>query len=157
MSCLPVLKLLPVFDLLSALSREKRAGKKIVFTNGCFDILHAGHVKYLQHAKALGDLLVVGINSDASVRRIGKGPGRPINPLKDRMWVLAALSCVDVVVPFSEETPEAMVGRIRPDVLVKGGDYRPAQVAGRRHAKRLVLVPLKKGYSTTRLLSRIRR
>jgi len=133
-----------------------RKGRKVVFTNGVFDILHAGHVELLEKARSLGDALIVGVNSDASVRRLGKGPDRPINRLKDRARVLSALSCVDAVTAFSETTPERLIARIKPDVLVKGADYRPDQVAGRRHAGRVVLLPLKRGYSTTALLKRVR-
>src|SRR5690606_17498322 len=100
----------------------RRAGKKLVFTNGCFDILHRGHVAYLSRAKALGDVLIVGLNSDASVRRL-KGPRRPINRAADRAQVLAALSCVDHIVEFAEDTPARLIERVRPDIFVKGGDY----------------------------------
>ena len=100
-------------------------------TNGCFDILHAGHVAYLEEAKQRGDRLLVAVNDDASVSRL-KGTGRPINPLADRMAVLAGLAAVDWVVPFSEDTPEALISEVLPDVLVKGGDYRPENIAGAR-------------------------
>lgn len=144
----------------AALARKLRswraAGKKIVFTNGVFDLLHPGHVGLLESARASGDALIVGVNSDASARRLGKaGPKRPVNALKDRMRVLAALSAVDAVVSFSEDTPERLLSRLKPDVLVKGADYAPGQVAGREHACKLVLLPLKKGYSTTGLLRRL--
>lgn len=132
-------------------------GRKVVFTNGVFDLLHAGHVELLERAKALGDVLVVGLNEDRSVRRLGKGADRPINRFEDRAAVLGALSCVDAVIGFGENTPARLLAQLRPDVLVKGGDYKPSQVAGREHAGRLVIVPLKKGYSTTGLLQRLRR
>jgi D-beta-D-heptose 7-phosphate kinase/D-beta-D-heptose 1-phosphate adenosyltransferase len=103
---------------------HRRDGRRIVFTNGCFDILHRGHITYLNQAKAMGDVLIVGLNSDDSVRRL-KGPARPINPLEDRADVLAALSCIDHIVAFEEDTPVRLIERIRPDVFVKGGDYRP--------------------------------
>ncbi|MFL5754935.1 MAG: D-glycero-beta-D-manno-heptose 1-phosphate adenylyltransferase [Chloroflexota bacterium] len=109
-------------ELALRLSVHRRQGHRIVFTNGCFDILHRGHVAYLQRAKALGDVLVVAVNSDASVRRL-KGPSRPINDVDDRLEVLAALSCVDHVVAFDDDTPEALIRDVRPDVFVKGGDY----------------------------------
>lgn len=141
----------------AAAARWRRARRRVVFTNGVFDILHAGHVSILERARALGDFLIVAVNSDASVRRLGKGPERPINPLKDRMRVLAGLACVDAVVPFGEDTPERLLSRLRPDVLVKGGDYRPGQVAGRRHAGRLVLLSLVKGRSTTAVVKKLRR
>ena len=116
-------------QLLPALEDARAHGEKVVFTNGCFDILHAGHVAYLEQARALGDRLVVAINDDASVTRL-KGPGRPINSVDRRMAVLAGLGAVDWVVSFSEDTPEALLGRVRPDVLVKGGDYGLDQVVG---------------------------
>lgn len=134
-----------------------RRRRRVVFTNGVFDILHAGHVELLEKAKALGDVLVVAVNSDASVRRLGKGPGRPVNSLRDRLRVLAALACVDAVVAFSDDTPELLLSKLRPQTLVKGADYRPEQIAGLRHVGRLVLVPFKKGYSTTGIIHQIRR
>ncbi len=112
----------------AALAAAYRAeGRRIVFTNGCFDVLHRGHVAYLQQARRLGDVLIVGLNSDASVRRL-KGPQRPVNPVADRVSVLSALSCVDHVTVFDEDTPLALIARVRPDVYVKGGDYRPEQL-----------------------------
>jgi D-beta-D-heptose 7-phosphate kinase/D-beta-D-heptose 1-phosphate adenosyltransferase len=133
-----------------------REGLRVVFTNGVFDLLHPGHADLLENAAALGDRLVVGVNTDSSARRLEKGPDRPINPLRDRSRLLAALACVDAVVPFGEDTPERILSRLRPDVLVKGADYRKDQVAGRAHAGRVALVRLRKGYSTTALLARIR-
>jgi D-beta-D-heptose 7-phosphate kinase/D-beta-D-heptose 1-phosphate adenosyltransferase len=130
-------------------------GKKVVFTNGVFDILHAGHVQLLERARALGDILIVGINSDASARRLGKGTGRPVNRLRDRAALLAALACVDAVVPFGEDTPEPLLSKLKPDVLVKGADYGRHQIAGARHAGRVVRVRLKSGYSTTDLIRRL--
>jgi D-beta-D-heptose 7-phosphate kinase/D-beta-D-heptose 1-phosphate adenosyltransferase len=116
-------------ELAQILAGAKAHDERIIMTNGCFDLLHAGHVTYLQQAKALGDRLAVAVNSDASVRRL-KGESRPINGLQERMTVLAALACVDWVVAFEEETPERLYCRLLPDVIVKGGDYRPEQVAG---------------------------
>ena len=116
-------------QLLSLVAQARARGERIVMTNGCFDILHAGHVAYLAEARRLGDRLVVAVNDDASVRAL-KGPGRPVNSLERRMSVLAALAAVDWVVPFSEETPERLICAVRPDVLVKGGDYRPEEIAG---------------------------
>ncbi|MFA5140392.1 MAG: adenylyltransferase/cytidyltransferase family protein [Elusimicrobiota bacterium] len=136
--------------------RWKRLRKRVVFTNGVFDILHPGHVHLLEKARGLGHALIVGVNTDASARRLGKGPDRPVNTLKDRMRVLAALACVDAVAAFGEDTPEKLLSRLRPDVLVKGADYRPDQVAGRRYAGRVVLISFKKGHSTTGLLKRLR-
>lgn len=146
---------------LPALLRRRRAwarrGAWVVFANGVFDLLHPGHVELLEGARRLGGALVVGVNTDASVRRLGKGPGRPLNPLRRRLRVLAALACVDAVVAFGEDTPERLLARLKPDVLVKGADYRPEAVAGRRHAGRTVLLPLKPGCSTTALVARMRR
>ena len=116
-------------QLMLAVAAARQAGKKIVFTNGCFDILHAGHVAYLEQARRLGDRLLVAVNDDASVTRL-KGPHRPINPLPRRLRVLAGLKSVDWLVSFAEDTPEALLSQVRPDVLVKGGDYRPDQVVG---------------------------
>lgn len=135
--------------------RWAREGKRVVFTNGVFDLLHPGHVELLERARALGGALLLALNSDASARRLGKGPGRPINALKDRARVAAALACVDAVTWFGEDTPARLLAGLKPDVLVKGADYRPGQVAGREHARRLVLLPLKRGHSTTALVRRI--
>ena len=130
-------------------------GREVVFTNGVFDILHAGHVKVLEQAKAQGDLLVVGINTDASVRSLHKAPGRPINAWNDRAEVVAALGCVDAVVGFSESTPQKLMARLRPDVQVKGGDYKPSDLPESKYAGRVVIIPFKKGYSTTGLIKRL--
>ena len=132
--------------------RRRLAGQTVVFTNGCFDLLHPGHVRLLREAADLGDFLVVGLNSDASVRRL-KGPSRPINPAEARAEVLSALEAVDAVTIFDEDTPLELITAIRPDVLVKGGDYRPDEVVGRPEVEaaggRLVLIPLVEGHSTT--------
>lgn len=130
-------------------------GRAVVFTNGVFDILHAGHVKVLEKAKAQGDLLVVGINSDRSARALDKAPGRPVNGWRDRAEVIAALGCVDAVVKFDEPTPEKLMALLKPDVQVKGGDYKPADLPEAKHAGRVVIVALKKGYSTTGLIKRL--
>jgi len=130
-------------------------GRAAVFTNGVFDILHAGHVKVLEKAKAQGDLLIVGVNSDRSARALDKAPGRPVNKWRDRAEVIAALGCVDAVVKFDENTPEKLMARLKPDVQVKGGDYKPADLPESRYAGRLVIVGLKKGYSTTGLIKRL--
>jgi len=133
---------------------------RVVFTNGVFDLLHAGHVAFLEHARALGDVLVVGVNDDASATRLGKGQGRPFVTLDDRMRVLAALSAVDCVVPFPEDTPAALVAALAPDVLVKGGDYDPAALPGRDsvlpRGGDVTLIPLLPCRSTTALVERIR-
>lgn len=140
---------------------EARArGERLVMTNGVFDILHAGHVGYLEEAKARGDRLLVAVNDDDSVRRL-KGPERPVNPLADRMAVLAALAAVDWVVPFSEDTPADLIGEVLPDVLVKGGDYRPEDIAGGpaviANGGRVEVLPFREGRSTTRILETIRK
>lgn len=129
-------------------------GKKIVFTNGCFDILHVGHVKYLQVAKSFGDVLIVGLNSDESVSRL-KGPSRPVNPAEDRAYILAALEAVDFVVPFTEDTPYNLIKMIRPDILVKGGDYEGKAVVGTEFARELKLVDFVDGKSTTKTIQKI--
>ena len=131
-------------------------GKKVVFTNGVFDLLHAGHVQLLEKCRTLGDVLIVGVNEDASARRLGKGPERPINRFEDRAAVIAALGCVDAVVGFAEDTPAQLLSLLKPDVLVKGGDYKKDQVAGRESAGRVVIVPLKTGYSTTSIVKKLR-
>lgn len=134
--------------------RLKKEGKKVVFTNGCFDILHVGHVKYLQEAKSYGDILIVGLNSDSSVREL-KGPTRPVNNEDDRAYILAALESVDYVVVFSEETPHDLIKSIAPDILVKGGDYEGKVVVGAEFAKELRLVQFVDGKSTTATIARI--
>ena len=118
-------------ELVEQVAHLKQKGKRVVMTNGCFDILHRGHVDYLQKARALGDALIVAVNSDESVQRL-KGPTRPIVPLENRMDVLAALGCVDFVVPFTEDTPQRLIARVLPDILVKGGDYKVEQIAGHK-------------------------
>ena len=132
----------------------------MVFTNGVFDLLHPGHVRYLQDARALGSALIVGLNSDASVRR-NKGSDRPINPEGERAEVLAALACVDAVVIFDEDTPAEIVRAIQPDVLVKGADWPADQIVGRDTVEarggRVVLMEVEPGYSTTSIIDRIRR
>ncbi|MFA5161252.1 MAG: D-glycero-beta-D-manno-heptose 1-phosphate adenylyltransferase [Elusimicrobiales bacterium] len=132
----------------------RRAGRKVAFTNGCFDILHSGHVRLLEAARSTGGCLVVGLNSDDSVRRL-KGPSRPVNPQADRAAVLAALEAVDRVVVFGEDTPQRILSLIRPDVLVKGADYRTGQIIGREFAGKVARVKLVKGKSTTAIISRI--
>jgi D-beta-D-heptose 7-phosphate kinase/D-beta-D-heptose 1-phosphate adenosyltransferase len=132
--------------------------KKVIFTNGCFDILHLGHVRYLRQAASLGDILVVGLNSDDSVRRL-KGDTRPINDQSERAHLLAALEFVDYIVIFDEDTPYNLINEIQPDVLVKGGDYTPDEVIGRdiveSNGGKLVLIPLVEGKSTTAVVEKI--
>jgi rfaE bifunctional protein nucleotidyltransferase chain/domain len=135
-------------------------GRRVVFTNGVFDILHVGHVRYLQAARALGDALLVGVNSDASVRRLNKGPSRPLNPEEERAEVLDALACVDSVCIFDEDTPHALIELVRPYVHAKGGDYAapdalPEAALVRSLGGEVVILPLVPGRSTTRLIQRI--
>jgi D-beta-D-heptose 7-phosphate kinase/D-beta-D-heptose 1-phosphate adenosyltransferase len=143
-------------DLLVDLARRRQKGQKVAFTNGCFDVLHPGHVAFLQAARQYGDCLVVGLNSDRSVQQL-KGPGRPIIPQEDRAAMLAALECVDYVVLFDQLTPAELIRTIRPDVLIKGSDYQPQQVVGREvvesYGGLVVCLPIKGNYSTTRLLA----
>jgi len=139
--------------------RARAAGKTIVFTNGVFDLLHPGHVRYLQHARTLGDALIVGINSDRSVRAV-KGPDRPITPEAERAEILAALACVDAVAIFDEETPYEIISAIAPDVLVKGADWAEDAIVGRdiveARGGRVVRASIEEGYSTTSILKKIR-
>ncbi len=154
----PAGKILSREELLSRLGRPR--SHRLVFTNGVFDLLHRGHVDYLQRARALGDALVVAVNTDASVRRLGKGEDRPLNAESDRAFLLAGLECVDWVCLFDEDTPRPLLAELLPDVLVKGGDYAPEEVAGREEVRaaggRVEIIPFTPGYSTTDLLRRIR-
>ena len=145
------------FDEIASLSKELRArGKKIIFTNGCFDILHIGHVRYLETAKSYGDILILGLNSDRSVTSI-KGKGRPINIQLDRAYILAALEAVDYVVVFDEDTPYDLIKAVKPDVLVKGSDYEGKKVVGQDIADELKLVQFVDGKSTTKTIEKIRK
>jgi D-beta-D-heptose 7-phosphate kinase/D-beta-D-heptose 1-phosphate adenosyltransferase len=144
------------FEEINEIVKRYRAnGKRVVFTNGCFDILHVGHVKYLQIAKSFGDVLIVGLNSDESVSRL-KGPTRPINIAQDRAYLLAALEAVDFVVPFSDDTPYELIKMIKPEVLVKGGDYEGKDVVGTEFAGELKLVDFVDGKSTTKTIQKIK-
>lgn len=134
--------------------RIKEQGKKIVFTNGCFDILHRGHATYLQKAKELGDIVILGINSDESIKRL-KGENRPINSLEDRAFLISALESIDYVVPFVEDTPNELIKRIRPNILVKGADYKGKEVLGSENADEVVLIDFVLGKSTTNLIEKI--
>jgi D-beta-D-heptose 7-phosphate kinase/D-beta-D-heptose 1-phosphate adenosyltransferase len=134
----------------------RKAGKKAVFTNGCFDLLHAGHIFSLEKARSLGDFLFLGLNSDASVRRL-KGPSRPFNKAADRAAVLAALEAVGAVVVFAEDTPLKLIKALRPDVLAKGADYTHGTVVGAEFSGRVALIPLLKGRSTTALAKKMGR
>lgn len=145
--------------LVGILNRKRRAGARVVFTNGCFDLLHVGHIALLARARRQGDLLVVGINSDASVRKL-KGAGRPITPAKDRAVLLAALSAVDYVTLFAEPTPLSLIRALRPKVLIKGADWGSDAIVGRsvieEYGGRVVRLPLSKGYSTSAIIRRIK-
>ena len=136
----------------------RERGLRVVFTNGCFDLLHPGHVRYLQEARSFGDLLIVAVNGDATVARL-KGEGRPLTPLDERMEVLAALACVDYVVAFEEETPFEIIEELVPDVLVKGGDWTPDRIVGRERVEReggkVLSLPYAPGYSTSGIIERI--
>ena len=147
-------------DGLDQFVRDARAnGAAIVFTNGVFDILHPGHLRYLEAARRHGDLLIVGLNSDASVRR-NKGPERPINPEHDRAEVLAALQCVDAVSIFDEDTPADIIRRVQPDILVKGADWPSDLIVGRdtvdARGGRVILEPIEQGYSTSSIIERVK-
>lgn len=152
-------RVLPLPMLRRRLAAHRRRGERIAFTNGCFDLLHAGHVQYLERVKRLADLLVVGINSDSSVRRL-KGPGRPLAPEQDRARVLLGLRAVDYVTIFDADTPLNVIRAIRPDVLAKGADWSLDRIVGaemvRRSGGQVVRIPLLPGRSTTRLIQRMR-
>jgi rfaE bifunctional protein nucleotidyltransferase chain/domain len=154
----PAAKIVTRDELLARLGRPRDA--RVVFTNGVFDVLHRGHVEYLTAARALGDLLVVGLNTDASVRRLGKGGDRPVNPQDDRAYVLAGLAAVDCVVEFDEDTPRALIAALLPDVLVKGGDYTRDTIVGADEVEaaggRVEVIPLVPGRSTTSILQLVR-
>jgi D-beta-D-heptose 7-phosphate kinase/D-beta-D-heptose 1-phosphate adenosyltransferase len=146
-------------DAVATVERLRGAGRTVVFTNGVFDLLHPGHVRYLQQARALGDALIVGVNSDRSVRAI-KGPHRPITPEAERAEILAALASVDAAVIFDEDTPHAIIAAIQPDVLVKGADWAEDAIVGRdiveARGGRVVRMPIEPGYSTSRIIDKAR-
>jgi len=146
-------------EIILRFGREKRNGKRVVFTNGCFDLLHPGHIESLETARALGDALIVGINSDESVRTL-KGPGRPVYPAEERAEILASLECVDAVLIFEEPTPQRVIAALLPDVLVKGGDWPGNQIVGREEVEaaggKVVRVEVVEGYSTSEILRKIR-
>lgn len=148
-------KLKNLEELQEQLLAQRKENNKIVFTNGCFDILHMGHIQYLNEAKALGDFLVVAVNTDHSVKRLNKGDNRPVNGEMDRALQIAALQMVDAVILFDEDTPLELLEQIQPDILVKGGDYQPEQIVGREYAGETKVLSLKKGYSTTRLIEKL--
>jgi rfaE bifunctional protein nucleotidyltransferase chain/domain len=151
-------KIKTLSPLISIRKMAKNRGKTVVFTNGVFDLLHRGHVDYLSRSRALGDILVVGLNTDASTRQI-KGFLRPLTPERDRAVVLAALECVDYVVLFNEDTPARLIGKLLPDILVKGADYEEKDIVGaevvKAHGGRVVRMKYLKGYSTTKLVQNI--
>ena len=152
-------RVLTEIQVAALVAEVRRTGRRIVFTNGVFDLLHPGHVRYLEEARALGDLLIVGLNADESVRH-SKGPGRPITPQDERAEVLAALAAVDAVVVFPEDTPADIIRRIQPDILVKGANWPADQIVGRDTVEarggRVVVVPVEPGYSTASIVERIR-
>jgi len=152
-------RVLTLDETIVRFGREKRNGKRVVFTNGCFDLLHPGHIQSLETARGLGDMLIVGLNSDESVREL-KGPGRPVIPAGERAEILASLECVDAVLIFDELTPQRVVAALLPDILVKGGDWPGNQIVGREEVERaggkVVLVEVVPGYSTSEILKRIR-
>jgi D-beta-D-heptose 7-phosphate kinase/D-beta-D-heptose 1-phosphate adenosyltransferase len=147
-------------EAVAFVARVRAEGRTIVFTNGVFDILHPGHIRYLQDARAMGDVLIVGVNSDRSARAQGKAPDRPINSEAERCEVLAALASVDAVVIFDEDTPHQIIAAIQPDILVKGADWGENAIVGRdiveARGGRVVRIKLADGYSTTRLIEKIR-
>ncbi|MDQ6982800.1 MAG: D-glycero-beta-D-manno-heptose 1-phosphate adenylyltransferase [Mariprofundus sp.] len=136
----------------------KKEGKKIVFTNGCFDLLHPGHIDYLDRTAKLGDILIIGLNDDDSIHRL-KGDSRPINPLQDRAIMLAALRAVDLVVPFAEDTPLNLITTLMPDILIKGGDYQPDDIVGAKEVRQsggeVIVMPFINGHSSTELIRHI--
>jgi rfaE bifunctional protein nucleotidyltransferase chain/domain len=152
-------EILTLDEAILRFGREKRNGRRVVFTNGCFDLLHPGHIGSLEQARALGDVLIVGLNSDSSVRQL-KGAGRPVLPERERAEILAALESVDAVVIFDEPTPREVIARLLPDVLVKGGDWPGDQIVGREEVEAaggcVVSIPVVPGYSTTEMLRKIR-
>ncbi|OGQ03992.1 MAG: glycerol-3-phosphate cytidylyltransferase [Deltaproteobacteria bacterium RBG_19FT_COMBO_46_12] len=145
-------------DLTRIIKNLKTRGKRIIFTNGCFDLLHVGHVRYLEEAKALGDVLVIGVNSDSSVRKI-KGPGRPILPVEERVEILSGLGCVDYVAVFDELDPLKLITSLQPNVLAKGGDWTKEQIAGgevvEKSGGEVIIIPLVQGVSTSNLIETI--
>ncbi len=147
-------------EAVAVVERLRATGKTVVFTNGVFDLLHVGHLRYLQQARALGDALIVGVNSDRSVRA-NKGAGRPITPEAERVEILGALACVDGVVVFDEDTPHDIIAALQPDILVKGADWAADAIVGRdvveARGGRVVRVPIEAGYSTSALVEKIRR
>lgn len=153
-------KIIPFEEVTRFVNSRKLNGRRIVFTNGCFDILHPGHVDYLTQARDLGDILVLGLNSDDSVKRQNKGPDRPINTQKARAKVLAGLGCVDVIVYFNEDTPLELIKKVQPDFLVKGGDWKVEQIVGHdivtAKGGKVLTIPFLEGFSTTGLVNKLK-
>ena len=147
-------KICSTCEIIKVVEKLKKENKKIVFTNGCFDLLHIGHVSLFQKAKTLGDVLIVAINSDASLAQL-KGPKRPLVPQTDRTQILAALSCIDYVVVFNEQTPYELLSVLKPDILVKGGDYKMEDIIGKEFVKEVYRYPIVEGKSTTKLIKLI--
>jgi len=152
-------KLIPVEEIPRFVNSRKLNGRRIVFTNGCFDILHPGHVDYLTQARDLGDILILGLNSDDSVRRLNKGPDRPINTQEARAKVLAGLGCIDAIVYFNEDTPLELIKKVQPDFLVKGGDWKVEQIVGHdivlANGGKVLTIPFLDGFSTKGLLNKL--
>jgi len=146
-------------ELILHVAEHKRNGQRVVFTNGCFDLLHPGHIRLLEQARALGDVMIVALNTDASVRA-SKGPARPILPEAERAEIIAALAAVDYAVLFAEPTPRELIARVLPNVLVKGADWGANEIVGREEVEaaggRVISIPLESGYSTTAILDRMR-
>lgn len=153
-------KLISQQEISRFVNAKRFTGKRIVFTNGCFDILHAGHVDYLTQARDLGDILVLGLNTDESVKRLNKGPERPINNENARAKVLAGLGCVDAIVLFNEDTPYELINLVQPDVLVKGDDYKPEAIVGydivTARGGKVVTIPFLQGFSTTNIVNKLK-
>jgi len=147
-------------EIKNIVNKLKKKGKKIVFTNGCFDILHTGHIKLLKKAKGLGDILIVGINKDSSIKKL-KGKGRPIMDEKQRIEIISAIEFVDYVVPFGQTTPENLIRIIKPDIIVKGGDYKKDEVIGKdiveKYGGKVYIFPLLKNISTTKIINKIKK
>jgi len=152
-------KIKKLSELKITLEKLRKKNRRIVFTNGCFDLLHCGHIQYLKKAKLLGDILIVGLNSDVSVRRL-KGEGRPLLLEKERAEILSALEAVDYVTIFSEDTPADLISEVKPDILVKGGDYHLEDIVGKNFVQsyggKVITIPLVKGKSTTALIKKIK-
>ncbi|MCP2519909.1 D-glycero-beta-D-manno-heptose 1-phosphate adenylyltransferase [Candidatus Aminicenantes bacterium AC-335-A11] len=154
-----MVKIKKLDELINLRKRWKQEGKKVVFTNGCFDILHLGHIKLFKFAKGLGDILIVGVNSDSSIKKI-KGSKRPIFPLNERLEVLEAIEYIDYLTVFEEETPLKLITSLLPDILVKGGDWKPEQVVGGKEVEeaggKVVIFPYVRGHSSSNIIEKIK-